>query len=43
MEIINEDGILIDKKLKISYGLNYINNNLLTDKKRNIYRKVTIY
>ena len=42
MEIINEDGILIDKKLKISYGLNYINNNLLTDKK-NIYRKVTIY
>ena len=39
MEIINEDGILIDKKLKISYGLNYINNNLLTDKKKKYLSK----
>ena len=39
MEIINDEGILIDKKLKISYGINYINNNLLTDKKKKYLSK----
>ena len=39
MEIINDEGILIDKKLKISYGINYINNNLLADKKKKYLSK----
>ena len=39
MEIINDEGVLIDKKLKISYGINYINNNLLTDKKKKYLSK----
>jgi len=39
MEIINDEGVLIDKKLKISYGINYINNNLLADKKKKYLSK----
>ena len=39
MEIINDEGVLIDKKLKISYGINYINNNLMTDKKKKYLSK----
>tara|TARA_B100001057_G_scaffold13732_1_gene12941 strand:- start:48377 stop:51190 length:2814 start_codon:yes stop_codon:yes gene_type:complete len=39
MEIMNDDGVLIDKKLKISYGINYINNNLLADKKKKYLSK----
>ena len=39
MEIINDEGVLIDKKLNISYGINFINNNLLVDKKKKYLSK----
>ena len=39
MEIINDEGVLIDKKLNISYGINFINNNLLADKKKKYLSK----